>query len=131
MCIIVVTLGINLQLITQPTALSTCPLILLPPIPTPPYSSTPYSHNPYFATTLFYNYPILQLPDSVIPHVTTTRFRNPPILQLCVPYSVNQPNPPFYNYTLFHKSTTCFCTLHPLILKCHLANFEMFLCCCF
>ena len=63
-CIIVVTLGINLQLITQPTPLSTCSLTLLPPIPTPPYSSTllfthtPILQLPYFTTTLFYNYPI-------------------------------------------------------------------------
>ena len=98
-CIIVVALGINLQLITHPTALSTCPLALLPPI----------HALPYFGTALFCNYPILQLPDSV----------TPPILQLRVPHSINQPHPPFYNYILFRKSTTCFCTLHPLISKLH------------
>ena len=90
-CIIVIALGINLQLITQPTALSTCPLTLLLPIPTPPYSSTPLFTQPYFETT---------------------RFRNPPFYK-CVPYSVTKPHPPFYNYILFRKSTTCFCTLHP------------------
>ena len=57
LCIIVVALGINIQLITQPTALSTCPLTLLPHIPTPPYSNTPL-----FTQPLFCNYPILQLP---------------------------------------------------------------------
>ena len=91
-CIIVVALGINLQLITQPTALSTCPLTLPPP----------YSH-----TTLLKHPPI-----HTHPYFATTRFRNPPFYK-CVPYSVTQPHPPFYNYILFCKSITCFCTLHP------------------
>ena len=80
-----------------------------PLFPHHPTRAPPYSHTP-----LFYNY----------------RFHNPPFYK-CVPYSVNHPHPPFYNYILFCKSTTCVCTLHPLISKCPPTNFEMFLCCCF